>query len=295
MIWLIGNKGMLGTELLGLFTARGLLVIGTDREVDILDRKALEGFASGKNINWIVNCAAYTAVDKAEENVELCRKLNADGPENIARTAKKLGAEMIHVSTDYVFDGSASRPYTEEDPVKPLGMYGITKAEGETSVRANIAEAFIIRTAWLYGRYGNNFVYTMLRLMRKQEKIGVVADQYGSPTYAGDLATAIATIIDTGYAEYGTYHFTDEGTTTWHEFASEIYRLGREYGLLDHDCTIEALTTAQYPTKTRRPAYSVLSKEKIKKVPGIVVPAWKESLAKFMPYVTQEEFKSRIL
>jgi len=282
VIWLVGDKGMLGTELAGALAAPGLEFVGTDREVDILDPVALAGFAAGKKIEWIVNCAAYTAVDRAEDDADLCSKLNAEGPENLARLARKLGAGILHISTDYVFDGSGSAPRSEDDQVSPIGVYGRTKAEGEARVRAACPEHVIVRTAWLYGKHGPNFVYTMLKAMGAKERIGVVADQLGTPTYAKDVAGAIVTILRSSRTEFGTFHYSDLGTTSWFDFAVAIHRLGRESGILERDCAIDALTTAQYPTKARRPAYSVLSKEKIKAAYGLEIPAWEDSLAAFI-------------
>jgi dTDP-4-dehydrorhamnose reductase len=282
MIWLIGNKGMLGTELSEAFSRAGLPFVGTDREVSILDEAALAAYAAEKKIDWIVNCAAYTAVDKAEDEPDLCRALNAAGPGNIAKIAERIGASLLHISTDYVFDGNGTRPYREDDPTGPTGVYGGTKEEGERAVLAACGRTVIVRTAWLYGRHGPNFVHTMLRLMRERESIGVVADQRGSPTWARDLAEAIVKITTATKPAYGIFHFTGAGETVWHEFALEILRFGKEYGLLSKDCQVNALTTAQYPTKTRRPPNSVLSKEKIAAVYGIVPPDWRESLNRFL-------------
>lgn len=282
MIWLIGNKGMLGTELAQALASSRLEYTGSDREVDILDPEAIQAFAHGKKIGWIVNCAAYTAVEKAEDEAELCARLNAQGPENIARAASKLGAKLIHISTDYVFDGSGNRPYVEDDPVAPIGVYGRTKAEGEARLREACPQHVIVRTAWLYGRHGPNFVTTMLRLMREKEKVGVVADQRGTPTYAADLAAAIVSILRAPRVVYGTFHFSDVGETTWYEFAVAIQRLGREHGLLERDCSVDPLTTAQYPTKVRRPAYSVLSKEKIVATYGLKIPNWEGALKSYI-------------
>jgi dTDP-4-dehydrorhamnose reductase len=282
MIWLIGNRGMLGTEVAEALAASGLESVGSDRDVDMLDPSALASFASGKGIEWIVNCAAYTAVEKAEDEAELCAALNEIGPENIAKAARAIGAKVLHISTDYVFDGSGRRPYLEDDPPAPIGVYGRTKAGGEARLRAVCPEHLILRTAWLYGARGGNFVLTMLKLMRAKEKIGVVADQRGTPTSAVDLAKAIASILRAPRTSFGTFHFTDLGETSWYEFALEIHRLGREQGLLERDCAIEALTTAQYPTKVKRPAYSVLSKEKIISAYGLAIPEWRASLATFI-------------
>ena len=285
MIWLIGNKGMLGTELSRLLDARGLEWTGTDREVSMLDTAALEAFAAGRNLDWVINCAAYTAVDKAEEEETLALALNAEGPENIARLCTRKGARMLHISTDYVFDGNGKRPYLETDPVCPQGAYGRTKAAGETRVLAATPNPILLRTAWLYGEHGPNFVSTMLRLMREKEEIGVVADQYGSPTWALDLSTAIADIVTRPDFPSGIWHYTNAGQTTWHGFALEIHRQARGKGILPRDCRVNALTTDQYPTKTRRPAYSVLSKVKItaRRIP---VPDWKTSLSAYLDSLT---------
>jgi len=282
MIWLVGNKGMLGTEVAAALAKAGFELVGSDCEVDILDPLALAGFAEGKSLTWIVNCAAYTAVDKAEDEAALAMRLNAEGPLNLALLASKIGARILHMSTDYVFDGKGTKPYVEEDPVNPTGSYGRSKAEGEARVRAALSEHVILRTAWLYGKAGSNFVATMLRLMAAKERIGVVADQRGTPTCAVDLAGAVAAVIGSKEPRFGTFHYTNLGETSWFEFALEIKRLGLEYGILSRDCKVDALTTEEYPTKAKRPAYSVLSKEKILDAYGLLIPEWKESLALFM-------------
>jgi len=281
MIWLVGDKGMLGSDLSLAMRSAGIAFAGTDREVSILDPEALSSFSSGKRIDWIVNCAAYTAVDKAEDDVEAARRLNAEGPENLSRLASAIGARILHLSTDYVFDGKASRPYLEEDPVAPASAYGRTKAEGEERVRAACTRHLILRTAWLYGANGPNFVYTMLRLMRSKERIGVVADQRGAPTWSVDLSAAIVRILSAASTRFGTYHFSCGGETTWHEFALEIRALGREAGILDRECLVDAITTGQYPTKASRPAYSVLSTAALVRDYGVEVPDWRTSIARF--------------
>lgn len=287
MIWIVGDKGMLGNELAQGFTRKGIGFIGSGHEVDILDEAALADFPAGRDISWIVNCAAYTKVDKAEDEPELCGRLNAEGPANLARLARGMGARLLHISTDYVFDGSVERPRREDEPVAPLGVYGRTKAEGESRVLAEAPDSVILRTAWLYGRHGPNFVFAMLRLMKERKEIGVVADQKGSPTWARDLSDAIAAILASRRAPAGIYHFTDAGETSWWEFASEIERLGREAGILQRPCRVKALATAEYPTKAWRPAYSVLSKEKIEASFGLKPPEWRESLAAFMEEVAK--------
>lgn len=281
MIWLIGNKGMLGTELTQVLLHRGLSLVGTDREVDILDSAALESFASGKGIRWVINCAAYTAVDKAEDEEAFALRLNAEGPGNIARLCTRIGARLIHISTDYVFSGDGKRPYLEYDPTDPTGAYGRTKAAGERAVFSDAPDAIIVRTAWLYGRHGPNFVATMLRLMASKDEIGVVADQKGTPTWAYDLSETLAAIAVRPDFPAGIYHVTNAGETTWHGFALEIQRMGTEFGLLKTACRVKALSTAEYPTKTKRPAYSVLSKDKILAA-GIAMPGWKASLHSYL-------------
>jgi dTDP-4-dehydrorhamnose reductase len=282
LIWLIGDKGMLGSEVSRHLDRERLSWIGSDRDVDISDIGALKGFAAGKSIAWIVNCAAYTAVDKAEDVPELCAAVNCEGPAHIGTLASEIGAGVVHISTDYVFDGSGNRPYQEDDPISPLGVYGETKAGGEAALREACARSYILRTAWLYGTYGPNFVSTMLRLMREKTEIGVVADQRGTPTNAADLAGALVAIMESEKTAYGTYHYTNSGETTWYEFACAIRDEARRAGILDHDCVIRPLTSAQYPTRARRPAYSVLCTDGIERVFGIVPPPWRESLETFI-------------
>lgn len=282
MIWLIGEKGMLGRELAASLRRAGMPFLATGREVSILEEAALSDFARGKAIRWIVNCAAYTAVDQAEEDIERCTALNRDGPANLARLAQHIGASLLHLSTDHVFDGALKRPYREDDAVRPVNAYGRTKAEGERVALASCARTVIVRTAWLYGGVGPHFVTTMLSLMRERPSVAVVADQLGSPTWTGDLAAALLAILQREHPLYGIYHFTDSGETTRHGFAMEIKRLGLAYGLLDHDCEVRKLSTAQYPAKAKRPAYSVLSKEKIKAAYNVRVSDWKESLKRYI-------------
>ena len=291
MIWLIGCKGMLGTEVSNQLDKNNFSWIGTDREVDIINYESLEDFAnknssSDNKIDWIINCAAYTAVDKAEEDVEMPQKLNSLGPKNIATLCKNIGAKMIHISTDYVFDGTASEPYTEEIPYKPLGVYGVTKAEGEKEVLSILPEdSYILRTAWLYGYYGKNFVFTMINLMNTKDKISVVSDQFGTPTNAQNLANVICTLINKSSSENipsGVYHCTDLGQTNWYEFAKEIHHFGIKYGKITGNCVVNPCTTEEYPVKAKRPAYSVLSKDKLMKNLNISLPEWKQNLEEFI-------------
>ena len=283
MIWLIGCKGMLGTEVARQLTDNKIDFVGTDIDVDITNPEALDIFSKGKQITYIINCSAYTAVDKAESDTDFAKKLNEDGPRNIANLANQIHAKMIHISTDYVFDGTEKTPYTEEMPIAPIGVYGKTKAAGETAVRQNLKEYYIIRTAWLYGWAGKNFVYTMIKAMTTHDSVKVVNDQKGSPTFAGDLADVIIKIIKKETVPYGTYHCTDIGEITWWDFTNEIKKQGVELGLISNkDCLVNPCTTDEYPTPAKRPAYSVLSKDKIQKAVNITLPFWKDSLGTFL-------------
>jgi len=292
MVWVIGNKGMLGSEIVRQLEQNEISFIGTDREVDITNQSELDGFAAkNSGINWIINCAAYTAVEKAETEQELAEKLNATGAGNIAKTASNIGAKMIHISTDYVFDGTGKTPYTEIMPIAPLGVYGRTKAEGEKLVQETLPDSYIFRTAWLYGPRGKNFVFTMVNLMNTRSEITVVNDQYGSPTCTIDLARYIIMVILGGQeipgnphpnVMPGIYHCTGEGETTWYDFACEIYKIGKEKGLITNECNVKPCSTEEYGAKVERPAYSVLSKAKLKKALQTKLPTWQESLRAFM-------------
>jgi dTDP-4-dehydrorhamnose reductase len=300
---------MLGTELSLLFAERGLDFAGTDREIDITDPAALEAFANakeaeeGKRINWLVNCAGYTAVDKAEDDAETCRRLNVDGPGNTAALAYKLHARFIHLSTDYVFGTynrtGEKRPYLEDDVTNPIGVYATSKRDGEVRVMENTPCAYIIRTAWLYGKYGNNFVTTMLRLMRERDTISVVNDQRGSPTWTHDLADTICKMIDAvkhptclappphNVPFFGIYHYTNDGDTTWFDFVRAIYHKARELGLLTKDCEVKPCSSEEYPSKVTRPDYSVLDNDRIRNELGILIPTWEESLERFLKELKQ--------
>ena len=275
MLLITGGNGQLGTELSKLLPN----AIHTDvDDLDITNRKAVEKFVKSNKIDTIINCAAYTAVDKAEDNIELAKKINIDGVYNLAQMQTK----MIHISTDYVFDGLAHKPYTPEDKPNPISVYGETKLRGEESVlfRAfyiyqSLIPAIIIRTAWLYSQYGNNFVKTMRKLGSEKESINVVSDQIGTPTYAGDLAEAIVKILPQMNSENnGIYHFTNMGVCSWYDFATEIME---QSGL---KCVVKPINSEEYPTRAARPYYSVLDKSKIVKTFGLEIPHWKKSLSK---------------
>ena len=277
-ILVTGCKGQLGNELQVLAPqyADTCKFYFTDKEeLDITDRQAVLSFVEVNGISHIINCAAFTAVDKAESEPELCELLNHTAPEYLADAAEAVGATMIQVPTDYVFDGTACRPYTETDDTCPNSVYGRTKLAGEEAVIRNCPGSMVIRTAWLYSTFGNNFVKTMLRLGKEREELGVIFDQIGTPTYARDLAEAIMTAVDKGVRP-GVYHFTDEGVCSWYDFTRAIHELA---GLSDK-CHVRPLHTEEYPTPAARPHYSVLDKTKIKQTYGIEIPWWKDSLKK---------------
>lgn len=283
-ILVTGANGQLGNEMQVL--ARENLqhtYFFTDvQELDICDEQAVYAYVSEHKIDIIVNCAAYTAVDKAEDNVELCDKLNNIAPGYLARAAQANGAAMIQVSTDYVFDGTAHIPYTEEEPTCPASVYGSTKLAGEQNVMDHCEKAMVIRTAWLYSIYGNNFVKTMIRLGQERDSLGVIFDQIGTPTYANDLAQAIFAAINKGVVR-GIYHFSDEGVCSWYDFTVAIHRLA---GIAS--CKVKPLHTADYPAKAPRPRYSVLDKTKIKDTFGIEIPHWEESLKRCINQLRME-------
>ena len=245
-------------------------------QLDITDSAAVNAFVEEHNIEGIVNCAAFTAVDKAEEEKTFCRLLNADAPAILAKAMGERNGWIIHVSTDYVFDGTSHMPYTEDVATSPQSVYGKTKLDGERAVLEFCKEAVVIRTAWLYSEYGKNFVKTMKTLGETRDSLSVVFDQIGTPTYALDLANTIITIVEKGIKP-GIYHFSNEGVTSWYDFTKAIHRIA---GITS--CHVSPIHTNEYPTPACRPAYSVLDKTKIKNVYGIQIPHWEESLEKCM-------------
>ena len=273
-ILITGCTGQLGNEMQLLEKANPQhTYFNTDvAELDITDAAAIEKFVNENQIDGIVNCAAYTAVDKAEDNQDLCRLLNTDAPGYLAAAVEKRGGWLIQVSTDYVFDGTNHTPYTEEEPTCPNSVYGSTKLEGERAAQQACSRTMIVRTAWLYSTFGNNFVKTMIRLGKEKPELGVIFDQIGTPTYARDLAVALFAAINQGVVP-GIYHFSNEGVTSWYDFTKAIHRLA---GITT--CRVRPLHTSEYPTPARRPHYSVLDKTKIKQTYGIEIPYWEESL-----------------
>ena len=273
-ILITGANGQLGNEMRVLSAGHPAhTYFFTDvEELDICNAEGVKTFVKDNHIDIIVNCAAYTAVDKAEDNAELCDKLNHMAPGYLAEAAEAYGAGLIQISTDYVFDGTAHIPYTEDAPTCPNSVYGRTKLSGEQEVMSRCTRAMIIRTAWLYSTFGNNFVKTMLRLGRERESLGVVFDQIGTPTYAADLAQAIFAAIEQGIKP-GVYHFSNEGVCSWYDFTLAIHRLA---GITT--CKVSPLHTDEYPAKAPRPHYSVLDKTKIKQTYNIEIPHWEKSL-----------------
>lgn len=267
MFLVVGANGQLGNELRLLLGDKAEYV---DRnELDITDKQAVLDFVSPEKYQAVINCAAYTAVDKAEDEPEPAEKINRDGPANLALT----GVPLVHVSTDYVFDGQSCVPYTEEDSANPRSVYGVTKLAGEQAVLAEADTAVIIRTAWLYSEFGNNFVKTMRRLGAERDSLNVVFDQAGTPTYAKDLAQAIVDILPQLSPEVkGIYHFSNEGVCSWYDFALAIMQKS------NLSCKVNPIESSQYPTKAVRPSYSVLNKGKIKKTFGIEIRHWETAL-----------------
>ena len=274
-----GANGQLGRSIRRLSVEhRELDFIFTDIDsLDIGNRDAVLAFAETHPVDFIVNCAAYTAVDKAEEEEVQCRRINTDAVAYLGEAAQHIGARILHISTDYVFGGDSYMPYQENDSVSPTSVYGRTKLAGEKALSAVCPDAIIVRTAWLYSEYGHNFMKTMLRLGAERPEIRVVNDQIGSPTYAGDLAEAILSLLEKerqGEQNSGIYHYTNEGVCSWYDFAHSIIRIA---GL---PAKVIPIPTREYPTAAKRPAYSVLSKEKIKREYHWVIPHWEDSLRK---------------
>lgn len=278
-ILITGANGQLGNEMRRLaeqytdfdwdFTDVG--------ELDLCNEEVVFEYCERTRPAYIVNCAAYTAVDKAEDDAETCYRVNHDAVTHLAKAAAAINAKLIHTSTDYVFDGSQRTPYTETDPVCPATVYGKSKLAGEETVYEHCNDAVIVRTAWLYSSFGNNFVKTMLRLGRERDTLGVVNDQIGSPTYTGDLASALMHIIlqaEKGHFIPGLYHYSNEGVCSWYDFTLKIHALA---GITS--CKVSPISSSEYTYRTPRPAYSVLDKTKIIADYGLTIPSWEDSLA----------------
>lgn len=277
-ILITGSKGQLGNEIKALSeNVDDCEFFFTDiEELDITDRKAIYSFVEQHHISIIVNCAAFTAVDKAEQNPELCDLLNNVAPGYLAEAVDSVGGSMIQVSTDYVFSGDACIPYKEDSPTAPRSVYGRTKLAGEENVIRSCAGSMVIRTAWLYSTFGNNFVKTMLKLGKERSELGVVFDQIGSPTYARDLARVIIKAIECGIVP-GVYHFTNEGVCSWYDFTRAIHRIA---GI--DTCNVRPIHSEDYPVPAPRPHFSVLDKTKIKNTYNIEIPWWEDALKECM-------------
>jgi dTDP-4-dehydrorhamnose reductase len=272
-ILVTGGNGQLGSELKAQSSHYPFAFTFIDNaELDLTDQNAIRNFFGENTFDHIINCAAYTAVDKAEEDKDICRKVNADAVALIAEMAKQYKSKLIHISTDYVFDGEFNQPIDENAKPNPLSVYGKTKLEGEENVRRILNDAIIIRTSWVYSTFGKNFVKTIAGLTKQRPELTVVSDQFGTPTYAKDLAVAIMSIITSKVDQPGTYNFTNEGSISWYDFAVAI---NDHYGF---DCKIRPIKTFEYKTAAVRPKFSVLDKTKIKKTFGIDIPYWTHSL-----------------
>ncbi len=311
MVWVIGANGMLGQELCRQLTQIGMTWIGSGSEVDITKVDDLETFTQSHDqsanrtgysvakkkvpakIEWVINCAAYTDVEGAEDEPEKAMKVNAEGALNIARATRKIGAKFIHFSTDYVFDGMAKSPYSEDNPKNPVNEYGKSKLAGEDAIQKEMTQYYIIRSSWLYGFDRPNFVYKMISEMSTNDSVQAVADQKGSPTFAGNLANVAIKIMQTSInahhlfgknaaVPYGVYHYADSGEATWCSFAEKIYVLAKKYKRISNNCNINPISSADLSLKAKRPVYSVLSTAKISSSMKIKIPSWEESLEKFI-------------
>lgn len=275
-----GVKGQLGYDVVNELKKRGHEAVGVDiEEMDITDEESVNRVIREAAPDAVIHCAAYTAVDAAEDNVDLCRAVNATGTGNIARVCKALDIRMMYISTDYVFNGQGTRPWEPDDQREPLNIYGQTKYEGELEVEENLNKYFIVRIAWVFGVNGKNFIKTMLNLGKTRDKLSVVADQIGSPTYTFDLARLLVDMIET--EKYGRYHATNEGLCSWYEFACEIFK---QAGM---NVTVEPVTSDQFPVKAKRPMNSRISKDKLKENGFQPLPSWQDALRR---YLTEIEY-----
>ena len=270
-----GTKGQLGYDVVNELEKRGHTAVAVDiEEMDITDAVSVERVITEAEVEAVIHCAAYTAVDAAEDNVEICRRVNAEGTENIAKVCKKLDLKMIYISTDYVFDGEGERPWEPDDERHPLNVYGQTKYEGELAVEKYLEKYFIVRIAWVFGVNGKNFIKTMLKLSETHEEVNVVDDQVGSPTYTYDLAVLLVDMVESD--KYGRYHATNEGLCTWYEFAKEIFR---QAGV---EVKVNPVTSDMFPAKAKRPKNSRMSKEKLDANGFHRLPTWQDALERYL-------------
>ena len=275
-ILITGSKGQLGHDLMNELEKRGIEYIGVDvEEMDITDADACRRVITEAAPDAVIHCAAYTAVDAAEDNVELCRKINAEGTKNIAEVCRDLDIKMMYISTDYVFNGEGTRPWEPDDHREPLNIYGLTKYEGEVYIERLVKKFFTVRIAWVFGVNGKNFIKTMLRLGKERGAVSVVDDQIGSPTYTYDLARLLVDMIQT--EEYGRYHATNEGLCSWYEFACEIFR---QAGM--DEVTVTPVDSSQFPAKAKRPKNSRMDRSKLVEKGFTPLPTWQDDLGRYL-------------
>ncbi len=278
MIWLIGCNGMLGKEFSCEFRKKDIGFVESDLDVDITDLNALKKFSKDKNISWIINCSAYTAVDKAEKEKSQAELINVFGTKNIAEVAKQTGAKLIHFSTDYVFDGELNKAYIETDKTNPQSVYGETKLESKKVIIEAINNYFIFRISWLYGINGGNFVETMLRFFSEKDEMGIVSDQVGAPTYTFQLVENIIKMISDKSDKFGTYHYSDDAEISWYDFAVEIKKTAFKNRIKINNLKLNPITTEEFPTLAKRPKNSRLNKNKVKKELKFKIYDWKDNL-----------------
>ena len=276
-----GVKGQLGYDVVNECAKRGIETVGVDiEEMDITDAQSVRSVITASDVDAVVHCAAYTAVDAAEDNVEICRRVNRDGTENIAKVCRDLDLKMMYISTDYVFDGQGERPWEPDDARNPLNVYGQTKYEGELAVENNLEKFFIVRIAWVFGINGKNFIKTMLRLGKERGAVSVVNDQIGSPTYTYDLARLLVDMIQTD--RYGRYHATNEGLCSWYEFACEIFR---QAGM--NEVSVTPVDSSAFPAKATRPSNSRMDKSKLSANGFEHLPTWQDALGRYLKELNQ--------
>jgi dTDP-4-dehydrorhamnose reductase len=283
-ILVIGAAGQLGQclKLVGGERAIDSIVFPSEKEADILNQSLLASLLEAEKPDYVINCAAYTAVDKAEDEAELAKAINETGAINLAKACRANDVTLIHVSTDFVFEGNEVKLLTEEDSANPINVYGQTKLDGELGIANHLKAYFILRTSWLYSEFGNNFVKTMLKLGADRDELSVIADQVGTPTYGVDLANAILDIIKSKSQAYGLYHYSNEGVTSWFDFASAVFELSNT------QVKVNPIPGSAYPTKAKRPSFSVMDKSKIKSTFKVTIPYWRNSLNKCIQQINKQ-------
>jgi dTDP-4-dehydrorhamnose reductase len=281
-ILVTGGNGQLATCIKDLHNDGFDIFFASNSDLDITSQQEVKAFFKTNQLDWCINCAAYTAVDKAESDSHNAYLVNVEGTKNLALSCKDHNVKLVHISTDFVFDGEHNRPYKESDPTNPIGVYGQTKLQGEQEIIKILKECFIIRTSWLYSEHGNNFLKTMLRLAKERSQLGVVADQIGTPTYAKDLARTILNLIDNRVSNYGIYHYSNDGVASWYDFAKAIF------DITGVNIKLNSISTDQFPTPAKRPYFSILDKTKAKKYLDHNIPHWRDSLIKAIQNLKDE-------